>query len=205
MLLSGTTLVLNYPLPFLHHFLSLTGPIKLGSSNKGEQQQRKQYWIPVFCRSPLCDRRRRGWRNNRELLPRQQKWFLLSPWVDGGSVGKDGEIEGWQMKEGDGGRCDRRHAYCQLRREWRVFKRQLVSLRGKTRSPEIRPSPLNIYALGPHRFLATFFCGFPRGCGVGAGGWGEVALALANPCAPRTHFWRYWHVNLQGNESLLKW
>lgn len=31
---------------------------------------------------------------------------------------------------------------------------------------EIRPSPLNIYALGPHRFLTTFFAVFRR---VGGG------------------------------------
>lgn len=68
-----------------------------------------------------------------------------------------------------GGRCDHCHACCQLRREWRVFKRQLVSLRGKTRSREIRPSPLNIYALGPRWFLATFFSRFSWGRGASGG------------------------------------
>lgn len=31
------------------------------------------------------------------------------------------------------------------------------------REKEIRPSPLNIYDLGPHRFLATFLLQFSRG------------------------------------------
>lgn len=39
---------------------------------------------------------------------------------------------------------------------------------------EIRPSPLNIYALGPHRFLATFFALF-------RGGWGVGGLVLGDP------------------------
>ena len=33
----------------------------------------------------------------------------------------------------------------------------------KERKREIRPSPLNIYDLGPHRFLATFFAVFSGG------------------------------------------
>lgn len=35
------------------------------------------------------------------------------------------------------------------------------------REREIRPSPLNIYDLGPHRFLATFFAVFRGGLALG--------------------------------------
>lgn len=205
MLLSGTTLVLNYPLPFLNHFLSLTGPIKLGSSNKGERQQRKEHWIPVFCSRPLCNRRRRGWKNNRGRLPRQQspplprmeaqwekmerlkddKWrrgteggvIAVTHVVSSGGSGVSSN-DSWFHSEG-------RHA--------------------------ARRSGLHlwIFMLWVHTdFSPHFFAVFHGGVGCGgrrAGGWKGVVLALADPCAPRTHFWRYWHVNLQGNKSLLKW
>lgn len=183
MLLSGTTLVLNYPLRFLNHFLSLTGPIKLGSSNKGERQRRKEHWKPVFCGGALSDCRRCTRLKKHQGTTRwtTQAFFFFVPWVDGSSVGKDGEVEGRQMNEGDGGRCDRRHACCQLRREWRVFKQQLVSLRGKTRSLQIRPSPRNIYGLIPHRFLATFFFFFFAVFHRGSGWCGRpAALTLAD-------------------------
>ncbi len=43
---------------------------------------------------------------------------------------------------------------------------QRKDMQQRGREKEIRPSPLNIYDLGPHRFLATFFAVF-----LGVGGW----------------------------------
>lgn len=41
--------------------------------------------------------------------------------------------------------------------QWTAGFTQRKDMQHRKREREIRPSPLNIYDLGPHRFLATFF------------------------------------------------
>lgn len=105
-----------------------------------------------------------------ERFESEKTMFPLERWRQNGKTEswKYEETEGWQMCEQRCGHC---HACCQIQRERRLFRRQLVSLRkgkknrhtAERREKEIRPSPLNIYDLGPHRFLATFLLRFSGG------------------------------------------